>query len=452
MRPRNSISLCRRRPDLNWRCLAIALITSTTMACQGSPGDPESAADPQAADHQAAVEDPRPITQRQLQAAIDQSAQYLARSCNAQGRFTYRIHLDPDEEVEPAYNVLRHAGSVYALAQYCEYATRIGSQVHPEIHPALRRAARFLRDECFGPVGRNPKLLAVWSDPELGSPSPRQAKLGGTGLGLVALLSAERVGAGCATDDELTKLGRFVVFMQKSDGSFYSKYYPTHGRDDRWQSMYYPGEAALGLLLLYEHDPSPHWFHAATKAMDYLARPAASERPTMPDQWFLLALEQWIRIAPSHADEDIAHRLLRHARRLCDDMLNEQQHQLDIKPLRGCFTSQGRTCPTATRLEGLLAAMQFLPPHDSALRDDIRTAVARGMLFLLDSQVVEGPHAGAMPRFKPGFLPPDVGAGEQSRLWEVRIDYVQHALSAMIAYHDTWFGPDKPLASPTIID
>jgi len=55
----------------------------------------------------------------------------------------------------------------------------------------------------------------------------------------------------------LPKLGNFLLFRQKTDGSFYSKYLPEKGgRDDCWRFLYYPAEAALGLLMLYTKDPS----------------------------------------------------------------------------------------------------------------------------------------------------------------------------------------------------
>ena len=56
------------------------------------------------------------------------------------------------------------------------------------------------------------------------------------------------------------------------------------------------------------------------------------------------------------------------------------------------------------------------------------------MQFLLASQVTAGPHAGALPRFRPDFEPTGIREQERPRLQEIRIDYVQHALSAMLAF------------------
>ena len=68
-------------------------------------------------------------------------------------------------------------------------------------------------------------------------------------------------------------------------------------------------------------------------------------------------------------------------------------------------------------------------------------AVHEGMAFLLNSQVRTGPYAGGIPRGVRTY--PDDGSGSlrtfNQRVTEIRIDYVQHALSAMIQYRELYF-------------
>ena len=71
---------------------------------------------------------------------------------------------------------------------------------------------------------------------------------------------------------QLQSLGRFILFLQNADGSFVSKYNPDTGPVGDWQSLYYPGEAALGLIALYELHHSCEWLIAAGKALAYLAK------------------------------------------------------------------------------------------------------------------------------------------------------------------------------------
>ena len=100
----------------------------------------------------------------------------------------------------------------------------------------------------------------------------------------------------------------------------------------------------------------------------------------------------------------------------------------------GGFSVYGRTTYTATCLEGLLAARSFLPA-DHGVRSRIEAAAPRGISFLVRAQVREGPFAGAMPRVVAPWKgdTPEIKDFNR-RAAEVRIDYVQHSLCAMIRY------------------
>ena len=66
----------------------------------------------------------------------------------------------------------------------------------------------------------------------------------------------------------------------------------------------------------------------------------------------------------------------------------------------------------------------------------VRAAVDQGLDFLLRAQVAEGPYAGGMPQAIARL--PDDGTTATRRFnaqaTEIRIDYVQHSLSAMVQY------------------
>ncbi|MDX1607393.1 MAG: hypothetical protein R3202_14470, partial [Candidatus Competibacterales bacterium] len=106
-----------------------------------------------------------------------------------------------------------------------------------------------------------------------------------------------------------------------------------------------------------------------------------------------------------------------------DTMLAEQRLDLVPVKVRGGFTADGRTTPAATRLEVLLAALTFLPPGPR--RQRVERALRAGLEFLLAAQFTTGPRAGAVPRYAVPAL------SDHPRAWEIRIDYVQHFLSAL---------------------
>ena len=175
---------------------------------------------------------------QRLHKGIESSADYLVRMSHDDGMFVYRINLDPNVTVKTRYNLLRHAGAIYALAMHYQRTPR------EDVRPVLDGAARWLMRVAVKPLADRPDLLAVWSDPKvIGKRRHLQAKLGGTGLSLAALSSVERLFCDTVPLKVLQRMGQFILFMQKPDGSFHSKYIPSQGgRNDKWTSLYYPGE------------------------------------------------------------------------------------------------------------------------------------------------------------------------------------------------------------------
>jgi hypothetical protein len=123
-------------------------------------------------------------------------------------------------------------------------------------------------------------------------------------------------------------------------------------------------------------------------------------------------------------------------------MLAEQITTAGDARLGGGFTQDGRTTPTATRLEGLLAALEFLPREDTALRAQIEAAVKLGVEFLLRAQIKSGPFAGGVPGAMPERT--SVVMKAQARESELRIDYVQHALCAWLRYENLFVTKKGP--------
>jgi hypothetical protein len=348
--------------------------------------------------------------------------------------------MDPGVVVPEGYNILRHAGAIYAMDQH--------EQMQPDraMRSAMVRAARYLRDETIGPLPHDGSILAVWSKPQVvREGKPLQAKLGGAGLALVALVSVERIRPGFTPVENLRGMGRFILYMQKPDGSFYTSYRPgSVGRDDSWTSAYYPGEAAFGLVMLYEKDPSEGWIRAAVRALEQLALAQVDSDEVPADHWALIATEKLLALEGVELAPDTRERLVRHAVQVCETILRSQITDPDRGPLYGGFAANGNVTPTSTRLEGLLAARAFLPPDDEIV-GRIDAAVDLGIDFLLRAQVRESWHAGAFPRsiskITLGTLEKE---GFNERVTEVRVDYVQHALSALVRYLESREGRERP--------
>jgi hypothetical protein len=362
-----------------------------------------------------------PVSLAGVSRAIDLSAHYLESACGENGKFAYR--LDPNSgQLSSSYNIVRHAGAMYALAMLN------GSHPDRKAVDATVRAAAFMRANYIGSDARS-NALVVWSRP---LPTRSDAGLGATGLGLVALTGLDQVEPSAVPLADLEGLGRFIVFLQRSDGSFTSKYSPGSGPVTDWDSLYYPGEAALGLISLYGLDHRGEWLAAAGKALAYLASSRARVQEMPPDHWAVIATARFL---PHCRQGDCAvsrAELIEHAGRICDRFLRDQVGNPTDARLAGGFDAAGRTTPSAIRLEGLLAALEFLPDDASGRRARIEAAVERGIAFLLRAQITSGPYAGGMPAAVSGVGSIVVRA--DPRTSDIRIDYVQHALSAWLRY------------------
>ncbi|NUQ61527.1 MAG: hypothetical protein HUU20_03500 [Pirellulales bacterium] len=371
-----------------------------------------------------------PISRDRFHRAIDLAADYLTGACGRDGRFAYHVSLDPDALECQSYNIVRHAGTIYALGMH--YAWRPTDAVRE----TMVRAAGYLKHEAMGPVpGRN-DLLAVWECPDVDDFSvPIRTTLGACGVGLLALVSTERAAPGTTPIAELRRLASFVVSLQNNDGRFCHSYLPSlGGQSDGRECLYYPGEAALGLLGLYEFDPDPLWLETAAKALGWLARSREKATVVPPDHWALLATAGLLPHCQRCSTVVTREQLLRHAVQICQNILDEQTQSLQPSADPECMTGDNRTCPTATRLEGLLAVYPFLGSEPEGFRTRMAVAMSGGIDFLVRSQFSDGPLAGGIPGVSRPLAKdhPDYSEAFNAETAEVRIDYVQHAMCAMV--------------------
>ena len=376
----------------------------------------------------------------QLRAAIQRSAHYLVRATKDDGRFRYLINLNPTAAVPRDYNVLRHAGAVYALTQVQARWPNSATLA------AITRATRYLLQHYSATLPQRPAALAIWSQPIV--MGRREAKLGGAGLALLALVRLSPLAPTLSRRIDRTGLATFIDYMQKPDGTFYSKFYTdARGRSAAWTSLYYPGEAAFGMSELYALDgppstaaPPPQASDAtqqlndsaidgertARKALLALAAQRRDKAEVQADHWALLATASILRQQRASAAERT--RLIEHCTQICRHILTRADANLPAaSPFHGSLPPVGHITPTATRLEGLLAALRVLPAHHR-LRPAMLLAIHDGVVFLQRAQVKHGRYRGAMPRQLP--------SSDDPRSTEVRIDYVQHTLSAWIGYWD----------------
>ena len=206
-----------------------------------------------------------------LQAAIREGVGYLLRSIRDDGSFIY--HQDASTGyIPPGYNILRHAGSLCVLYQ----AMPLWAGPAREPLMSISAPEPLLEKACAYMMGYlrvlPPSLPAGGGGDIVCIVEANEAKLGGTGLALLALIERYKVRPDPDSLVQMRRMAAFLAWMQEDSGKFRSKLIYDKGRFDAFESVYYPGEAILALLRLHSIDPDPRWLKVASMGSDYLVK------------------------------------------------------------------------------------------------------------------------------------------------------------------------------------
>lgn len=347
------------------------------------------------------------INRERLNRAAHLGGDYLIRAQKNDGSF----HYDYDPYAESAsgrdYNILRHAGATIALFQLYE-ATHATRYVE-----AARRAVVYLKSRFRR--ARPGEALYVLDD-------DGKAKLGAGGLALIALALQMRLDARSADPAKALRLANLILHMQARDGSFAS-YYALQGEPEDRQSLYYPGEALLGLIELYRLTGDQRLIAAARRGADYLIETQTRMAALPPDAWLMQALEGLFAIKRDS-------RYARHAIALAEVMISTQytSTQAPVAVYVGGYRpGVPRATPAASRAEGLLAALRLARLTEDARAAPIAEALKLSARFQLSQQfTADNSFYLASPERAAG------GFRESLTSARIRIDYVQHNISALL--------------------
>lgn len=342
--------------------------------------------------------------------AINKMAFYLCSNCRKDGKFVYMIHKDTNEFVD-TYNVLRHAGAIYGLTEF----SNMSPNAKRDTLPIIKRSVHWMRKNCSVKIEDHKGIIS--NSKITGKKEKSQVKLGANALAIIALIGYENLKPNSVNYSYFKKLASFMQWMQKEDGSFYSKYYIKNGKDNDWDSLYYPGEAALAFISLHSLIPDPNYIASTINALKFLAkkRKMLLSYEIEADHWALISTNKIITYA--FLTEYNKYLLGNHAKQIVDAIIYGWR----------IILSQRRTTKIATRLEGLIAYLQFAEEF-SFPTDKIFYIVEEGIAFLLNAYERRGTYVGGITRdFEP--------AEQDSRSDEIRIDYVQHALCALLNFY-----------------
>lgn len=346
------------------------------------------------------------IEPKKLLAAARAGGDYLIRVQKPDGSFQYSYDALGDRFISRAYNILRHAGTAFSLFDLYK-ATRDARYLD-----AARRSVNYLKSR-FRPSREGNALYVLDND--------GKAKLGANGLALLALTRQMELDPKSADTESAMKLANLILLMQRKDGSFES-YYRVRGDESQGSvSLYYPGEAILGLVQLFRFNGDKRLLDSARRGAEYLIESERRMSSLPPDAWSMQALEALFNIerAPKYAEHAIA---------LAESMIAEQYTEQDSTVHAGGFRpGLPRSTPAASRAEGMVAAYRLARSTKDPRASKIAAALEASARFQLSQQ---------FDKDNSYFLPdPDRAAGgfrEGITSMRIRIDFVQHNISSLL--------------------
>jgi Beta-L-arabinofuranosidase, GH127 catalytic domain len=373
------------------------------------------------------VQRPAHVTAALLFDGVRRGADYLARVLSDEGRYVYMYHPAEDRD-DAGYGWLRHAGTTYALLEaYEQFAV-------PLYLEKSERALAYLKRRMRNDPESQGKYVLDTLDEE-------QQKVGGAGLALLAF--AEHAAATGKRDniDTMRALARFIAAQQFADGHLRSNadLPEESGKKRKREPIYYPGEAILALMRLYAIDPQSAYLETARRAADWIVhtRDANTTEDTQEhDHWMAYACNDLYR-----ATSDPAY--VSHAQKIARAILKKQKNSANAPAPDwiGAFY-QGESTLAATRLEAydsVIRLTRFTGLPDSGLLGAAQDAGT----FLVGQQF--GTENAYWLR-----NPSKVAGGVRESLFvsDVRIDYVQHAMSAWLhlarILDDPAYGAPRP--------
>jgi hypothetical protein len=341
-----------------------------------------------------------------LMASALAGGEYLMRTQRDDGSFTYVLDPWLKTQSRSAYNIVRHAGTAAALF---ELVSATGDR-------------RFLR-----PAFRAMEHLAGWYRPGAQDgltyvlDKDGKAKLGALGLALLALSRKLELMPESADRERALQLGRQIVSMQHPDGSFES-YLRIRGNEPSGSvSLYYPGEAMLGLARVARLGLDDGFMAAAHRGADYLIASRQGRTRLPPDAWLIQALDVL------HAD-DPKQAYVEHAIAISQSMLADQYGPDAAPSFVGGFGSEPiRSTRTTARVEGIVAGFRLAERAGDGRAAGLLAALRRTAPHLVTMQY--GPD-NSFFLDEPEAVRGAIRGGLDDA--EIRIDYVQHYISAVL--------------------
>ena len=394
------------------------------------------------------------FSRERLRTCIVAGTDWILGNMKPNGQFLYYYDGLTGSEIDfqhprmtnpPYYNILRHSGGTITLLRTYELTGEKkyleGAKASIEFFLTVLREHEYQNQYACYPFFN------------------KKSKLGGAGIGLVALLHYFRLSGDPHYRKYIDGLVRHILSRVSESGEMIGYFVHPLFRDGReiidpdeqtkkeLFSFYYPGEALLGLALYLRYIPDidpqlKDQIHAKGKsALDFLVhvRPKKYHylfEPLPADGWLMQAIEEWVKIE-GFGDHSYIDFVFNDAQAMIDHMY--QEHDSPYFDYVGAFYYHygEHAYPDGARCEGLMAAY-YLARY---LGNERRAAhflaylqkAAKNILYTYNTP--ESCYAHCNPEKSV-----DSFRFKLTRQW-VRVDSVQHAVCFYARLYDAMESP-----------
>jgi hypothetical protein len=318
--------------------------------------------------------------------AAQAGARALRAMARPDGLFLYRYRDGSRDPMPPHYNALRHFGASWAMLDVAS-----GVDDLTDVADAAHRAAQRGLEAFAKPFGNDDRLCLV---------DAGKIKLGGNGLALLAIEKALQRVPDSPLRDAAAGLAAFIISQQRADGDFvHTRQFPI-GVELDFRSNYYTGQALLGLFCATGMTGDRRCADAALHSLAGLA--ARDYGVAERSHWMMYALERAVGVADDSRWRDLARKI---AARIT--AMPETELRLEAAPL---------ACNCEALVVWNRISERSADPADQELRPLAKRVLRRMLRKLLALQTRDG-------GFRASASNP-----------EIRIDYIQHAISALVGY------------------
>ena len=349
------------------------------------------------------------VSQKEIEKSLLLAGEYLKNAVKENGSFVYEYHPPTDEE-SPEYNMLRHAGTIYAMADL------YGLTKDKVLLEKTQKAISFLLGKVKNTQVDDREVLVALDNDSI--------KLGSNALAILALVKYMEVTEKREYLETAQKMARWIQATQSPEGRFtiHKQDFITKVISD-FVSGFYPGEAIYALTVLYKIDKNKAWLDTAEKAAHYLILVrdgGKSSEQLNQDHWLLYGLNELYRLSPQKIYYE-------HALKITEAILNAQRKD-PADDEAGSFDRPAYSTASATRMEGLSAVYQLVKDFGTKKElEPVFHGICLGAKFLLKNQITK-----ETIRQKKWPAKAAGGFQENSDIPNIRIDCVQHNVSALL--------------------